>query len=89
GAAALALVAAGSAAAQQRHSSAPLIPKSLWRNRTVVFANFLTLVTGMCFQAPIWLFLTYVMQTSMGMSALAAGIGFVPMAATMMVVGTM
>jgi len=55
----------------------------------VVFANFLTLVTGMCFQAPIWLFLTYVMQTSMGMSALAAGIGFVPMAATMMVVGTM
>ncbi|WP_273490183.1 MFS transporter [Gordonia otitidis] len=89
GAAALALVAAGSAAAQQRRSSAPLIPKSLWRNRTVVFANFLTLVTGMCFQAPIWLFLTYVMQTSMGMSALAAGIGFVPMAATMMVVGTM
>ena len=45
------------------------------------------LVVGACFQAPIWLFLTYVMQRSLDLSPAQAGLGFVPLTLVTAVVG--
>ena len=49
--------------------------------------NLLTLLTGACFQVPIWIFLTYLMQRSMGYSPVQAGFGFLPLTFVTMVVG--
>ncbi|WP_234709343.1 MULTISPECIES: MFS transporter [Mycolicibacterium] len=83
-------VAAASAAGlavQQRRSPQPLLPGPLLRNRTVLSANALTLLTSACFQIPIWLFLTYLMQQTLGYTALQAGLGFVPLTVITMLVG--
>ncbi|MGB3771212.1 MAG: MFS transporter [Rhodococcus sp. (in: high G+C Gram-positive bacteria)] len=47
----------------------------------------LTLLTGASFQVPIWIFLTYLMQRSMGYSPVQAGLGFIPLTLATVVVG--
>lgn len=85
----LAAAAVAAVVVQQRSSAAPLIPARLWRNRTVIGANALTLLTGACFQAPIWLFLTYTMQRDMGFTPTEAGLGFLPLTLVTMLVGVL
>lgn len=82
GAAALAILVA-----RQRRSSSPIVPVTLLRNRMVAAGNVLTLLTGASFQVPIWIFLTYLMQRSMGYSPVQAGLGFIPLTLATVVVG--
>ncbi len=71
----------------QRASPSPLLPRHLWHNASLVRGNLLVLAVGACFQAPIWLFLTYVMQGSLGLSPAQAGLGFVPLTVVTALVG--
>lgn len=72
---------------QQRNSKFPIVPLSLVTNRTVFIGNALMLVTGACFQVPVWLFLTYLMQRDLGYSPLQAGLAFIPLTLVTMTVG--
>ncbi|AFR51446.1 Permease, MFS superfamily (plasmid) [Gordonia sp. KTR9] len=83
------VIAGAGCVMQQRHSRTPLVPARLLRNRVVMAGNGLMLLTGICFQAPVWLFLTYLMQRDMGFTPLQAGIGFVPLTVVTMLVGTL
>lgn len=86
-AAALGLVLLLAFPIQQRHSRFPIVPLTLLGNRTVVVGNALMLVTGACFQVPVWLFLTYLMQRELGYSPLQAGLAFIPLTVVTMAVG--
>src|SRR5699024_5533976 len=45
-----------------------------------------TALTGACFQIGLWYFLTYRMQTQFGYSPIQAGLAFLPLTASMLVV---
>lgn len=87
GAIGLGLTALARLVAHQRRSMSPIVPVTLLRNRVVAAGNVLTLLTGACFQVPIWIFLTYLMQRSMGYSPVQAGLGFIPLTLVTMVIG--
>ncbi|MGY1436174.1 MFS transporter [Streptomyces reniochalinae] len=74
GAAALLLLVA----VETRWASRPLIPPSLLRRRTVAVGNTIVLLAGACLQIPVWYFLTFFMQDTLGYSALGTGLGFLP-----------
>ncbi|MFI6577972.1 MFS transporter [Nocardiopsis sp. NPDC050513] len=93
------LLAAGSAAVasvalflllvvQQRRAVHRLVPGRLLRNRSVVWGNLATASTAACFQVGLWYFLTYRMQGPLGLTPIQAGLGFLPLTVTMLVVNT-
>lgn len=86
GLAAVAVVLFAALAVQQRRSVAPLVPRALLADRTVVVGNVATALAGMCFQVSLWFFLTYRMQDRFGYSPIQAGLGFVPLTVTTLVV---
>ena len=71
---------------QQRHTPHKLVPKRLTRDRLIVLGNIATALTGACFQVGLWYFLTYRMQTQLGYSPIQAGLAFLPLTASMLVV---
>ncbi|WP_116248032.1 MFS transporter [Nocardiopsis sp. FIRDI 009] len=74
--------------AQQRRAPHRLVPPGLLRNRLVVRGNVATALTAACFQAGLWYFLTYRMQGAMGLTPMRAGLGFLPLTLTVLVVNT-
>ncbi|TQN30342.1 MFS transporter [Haloactinospora alba] len=87
-AAVVSIVLFGVFLAQQRRTPHPLVPAGLLRNRPVVHGNIAIVLVGTCFQAALWYFLTFRMQEGLGFSALQAGLGFLPMTLSMLVVNT-
>ena len=85
---------AGSAAAtllvllilQQRRAPHKLVPGDLTRDRLIVLGNIATALTGACFQVALWYFLTFRMQTGFGYSPIQAGLAFLPLTVSMLVV---
>ena len=71
---------------QQRRTSHKLVPTDLARDRLIVLGNIATALTGACFQVGLWYFLTYRMQTQFGYSPVQAGLAFLPLTASMLVV---
>ena len=71
---------------QQRRTSHKLVPSDLARDRLIVLGNIATALTGACFQVGLWCFLTYRMQTQFGYSPIQAGLAFLPLTASMLVV---
>ncbi|MEU5834432.1 MFS transporter [Streptomyces diacarni] len=65
-------------AVETRWASRPLIPPALLRRRTVAVGNTIVLLAGACLQIPVWYFLTFFMQDTLGYSALRTGLGFLP-----------
>jgi MFS family permease len=73
-------------ALQQRRTRHKLVPGDLARNRLIVLGNIATALTGACFQVGLWYFLTYRMQSQFGYSPTQAGLAFLPLTASMLVV---
>lgn len=71
---------------QQRRTSVPLVPFALLRSRTILLGNAATVLTAMAFQVALWYFLTFRMQEQLGYTALQAGLAFLPLTATMVIV---
>lgn len=69
---------------QARFASAPLMPLSMFRSKTLTLANVTMLLVGACFFS-MWYFLTLYLQVVHGYSPLKAGLLFVPMAASIVV----
>jgi len=65
---------------------APLIPPRLFRLPGIGWGNLAMLLAGAS-QVPVWYFLTLTMQDVLGYSAAQAGLGFLPHAVVMMLVG--
>ena len=71
---------------QQRRTSHRLVPSDLARDRLIVLGNIATALTGACFQVGLWYFLTYRMQTQFAYSPIQAGLAFLPLTASTLVV---
>ncbi|SED77948.1 MFS transporter [Ruania alba] len=71
---------------QQHRTPHTLVPGALARDRLIVLGNIATALTGACFQVGLWYFLTYRMQTQFGYSPIQAGLAFLPLTASMLVV---
>ena len=71
---------------QQRRTPHRLVPVDLARDRLIVLGNIATALTGACFQVGLWYFLTYRMQTRFGYSPIQAGLAFLPLTVSMLVV---
>lgn len=71
---------------QQRRTPHKLVPSRLARDRLIVLGNIATALTGACFQVALWYFLTFRIQTQLGYSPIQAGLAFVPLTASMLVV---
>ncbi|KAA9393097.1 MFS transporter [Kocuria coralli] len=84
----VALIVAAAAILHQSTAAEPLIPRSLWRNRTIVVGNVATFVAGMVFQVSIWYFLTYLLQHRLGLAPALTGLAFLPLTLTMLVINT-
>lgn len=85
------LVTAGvisTAIIHQVHATEPLIPRTLWRNPTIVIGNAATFIAGMTFQVAIWYFLTFLLQHRLGLTPAVTGLAFVPLTMTMLIVNT-
>lgn len=82
----LAVVLFGVLFLQQRRTSHKLVPSDLARDRLIVLGNIATALTGACFQVGLWYFLTYRMQTQFGYSPIQAGLAFLPLTASMLIV---
>ncbi|WP_019629325.1 MFS transporter [Actinomadura atramentaria] len=63
---------------EARAAREPLLPPRLLRVRSVAVGNAVMLLTGACFQVPMWYFLTLYMQDVLHYSALRTGFGFLP-----------
>ncbi|GAA2139077.1 MFS transporter [Actinomadura napierensis] len=85
-AASVALLAAF-ALVETRRAAVPLLPPRLLRLRAVSAGNAIMLLTGACFQVPMWYFLTLYMQDVLQLSALRTGLGFLPHTLLTMIVG--
>lgn len=84
---AAALLLAAFALVETRSAAVPLLPPRLLRLRAVAAGNAVMLLTGACFQVPMWYFLTLYMQDVLHFSALGTGLGFLPHTLLMMIVG--
>jgi len=73
-------------AVQQRRTRHKLVPGDLVRDHLIVLGNIATALTGACFQVGLWYFLTYRMQTQLGYSPTQAGLAFLPLTASMLLV---
>lgn len=86
------LLAAGCAAlagfvvVEARSAPVPLVPLRLFRLPGIAWGNVAMLLAGAS-QVPVWFFLTLTMQDILGFSATQAGLGFLPHALVMMLVG--
>ncbi|QFU92993.1 MFS transporter [Amycolatopsis sp. YIM 10] len=69
-----------------KFAASPLIPPRLFGLPGVGWGNLAMLLAGAS-QVPVWFFLTLTMQNVLGYSAAQAGLGFVPHALVMLVVG--
>src|SRR5690625_4643567 len=73
-------------AVQQRRTRHKLVPGDLVRDHLIVLGNIAIALTGACFQVGLWYFLTYRMQTQLGYSPTQAGLAFLPLTASMLLV---
>ncbi|AXB41647.1 MFS transporter [Amycolatopsis albispora] len=71
---------------EARFAASPLIPPRLFALPGIAWGNLAMLLAGAS-QVPVWFFLTLTMQHVLGYSAAEAGLGFVPHAVVMLVVG--
>ncbi|HEU5027630.1 MAG TPA: MFS transporter [Spirillospora sp.] len=85
--AAAALLLGVFALVETRTAALPLVPPRLLRLRAVAAGNAVMLLTGACFQVPMWYFLTLYMQDVLHFSALETGLGFLPHTLLTMIVG--
>ncbi|MFE1470512.1 MFS transporter [Nocardiopsis dassonvillei] len=90
--AAVAVLAAGVLAlalfaAVESRAPAPLLPPGLLRRRAVWAGNAMVFLAGVCFQVPMWYFLTFYMQDELGFGPLLTGLGFLPHTLVTMAVG--
>ncbi|WP_307801383.1 MFS transporter [Actinomadura violacea] len=85
--AASAVLLAVFALVETRSAAVPLLPPRLLRLRAVAAGNAVMLLTGACFQVPMWYFLTLYMQDVLHFSALETGLGFLPHTLLTMAVG--
>ncbi|MBN6037305.1 MFS transporter [Amycolatopsis sp. 195334CR] len=71
---------------EAKFAASPLIPPRLFGLPGIGWGNLAMLLAGAS-QVPVWFFLTLTMQNVLGYSAAQAGLGFVPHAVVMLVVG--
>ncbi|TWF95141.1 MFS transporter [Saccharopolyspora dendranthemae] len=70
----------------ERRTPHALVPAELARDRLIVLGNIATALTGACFQVGLWYFLTYRMQAQLGYSPVEAGLAFLPLTVSTLVV---
>jgi EmrB/QacA subfamily drug resistance transporter len=72
---------------EERWAKAPLVPLSIFRSRTLTGANVVVGLMGAAMFA-LWYFLSLYLQQVLGLSALEAGLAFLPMTGTLAVTAT-
>src|SRR5699024_12376344 len=71
---------------QRRREAHDAQPADVARLRLIVLVNIANALTGACFKVVLWYFLPYRMQTQFGYSPVQAGLAFLPLTASMLVV---
>ncbi|HEY5141884.1 MAG TPA: MFS transporter [Solirubrobacteraceae bacterium] len=72
----------------ERRAAAPLVPLSIFASRTLTGANIVVGLMGAAMFA-LWFFLSLYLQQVLGLTALQAGLAFLPMTGTLAVTATL